>query len=134
MPKEFSQLLIHFVFYSISLDQNYRVEVASPVTIGKIDREKRVKQYVLWVATKSSCLCFAPGTTAGSSFDGKRCMQWTALIYSVRSHLVREPHSFLTLVLAGVQAGEVATTTDRDKIPHRNILPNEVPIAIAECR
>ena len=91
----------------------------------------------MWVATKSSALLFAPGTTAGSSFDGKVCMQWTALIYSVRSLLLREPHSFLTLLLADVQSGqggEAATRIDRDKIPNRIIVPNEVSMAIANYR
>ena len=91
----------------------------------------------MWVATKSSALLFAPGTTAGSSFDGNFCMQWTALIYSVRSPLVREPHSLLTLVLADVQTGQVgeaATRIDRDKIPHRNIVRNELAMAMADVR
>jgi hypothetical protein len=91
--------------------------------------------WLMWVATKSSALCFAPGTTAGSSFEGKLCMQWTALMYSFRSPLVREPHSFLTLVFADVQAGQVGeavASIDSDKIPQRKIMLNEVVMAIED--
>ena len=61
-------------------------------------------------------------------------------MYCVRSSLVREPHSFLTLVLAAVQDDEdeesetAATRIDRDRTPHRNTTLSEIPIAIADCR
>jgi len=61
----------------------------------------------MWVAVKSSVLLLAPGTKAGSRIEGFFWRQRTASIYSFRSSLVREPHSFLTEIFLGEHCASI---------------------------